>query len=158
MLFLFTKSGQMAHVESRDRHADGDLKFMTWRVWTVILQGENQSMDFRILHTIEYYSTYLIVLIKNMVACTSTVYIVDEAWFCCRARATWHDLSKIFTCCGTAVVPQKFAVRWWLELMVDQNTRYVCFHYQGRGTPWVKIVLSPLFITIVRGHTFITFP
>ena len=26
MLFLFTKSGQMAHVESRDRHADGDLK------------------------------------------------------------------------------------------------------------------------------------
>ena len=26
MLFLFTKIGQMAHVESRDRHADGDLK------------------------------------------------------------------------------------------------------------------------------------
>ena len=43
MLFLFTKSGQMAHVESRDRHADGDLKRKYFYHWSTLFFSSDSN-------------------------------------------------------------------------------------------------------------------
>ena len=39
MLFLFTKSGQMPRVESRDRHADGDLIYPSYPEFITLINS-----------------------------------------------------------------------------------------------------------------------